>query len=500
MANKPAGNEWLKAHFGLINYSFTHSSYIGNNVSIELTSKGNIEQVYGPKYAVTDEPMDHIAFALKYDDLNLDFLSAVFARIDVQEMNAFIATTPSGRYTRKIGFLYEFLTGKELTLEKEVGGNYIDLLDTEKYITGKLVKNTRWRINNNLLGAKDFCPVIRKTKTLSELLEKDIRQNIEGLKNEFPEEIFRRAAAYLYSKETRSSYEIEKEMPSPDRMERFITLLNRAGSRPTEEVLSRDNLVMLQNIIVDARFASADFRSFQNYVGESLPNYQALVHYICPPPDMVKSMMIGLQSAAEKTTGVQPIIRAALFAFGFVFIHPFEDGNGRLHRFMIHDILVHDGVVPEGVIIPVSAHMLNNINAYDQILQTYSKPLMQRIKYSMNEEGEVTVKNAEEVEGYYRYPDLTPQATYLAETIHATVKEDMPEELLFLLRYDEAKKEIQKIVDMPDRDIDRMLVFLLQNRGVFPKRRRELFSKLTDKEIEAMEQAYRMVYEIEIGG
>jgi hypothetical protein len=272
--------------------------------------------------------------------------------------------------------------------------------------------------------------------------------------------------------------------------------LHRAGSIPSEELLSKIHLVFLQNIIVDSRFAAADFRGFQNYVGEILPNDQALVHYICPPPDMVKTMMAGLKSAANKTTGVQPIVRAAMLSFGFVFIHPFEDGNGRLHRFMIHDVLVHDGVVPEGLIIPVSAHMLNNIKAYDQILETYSKPLMQRIKYALSEEGEVTVQNASEVEGYYRYPDLTPQTTYLAEVIHATIKEDMPQELIYLLRYDEAKKEIQKIVDMPDRDIGRMLVFFHQNRGVFPKRRRELFSKLTDEEIAAMQNAYRRVFEI----
>lgn len=121
---------------------------------------------------------------------------------------------------------------------------------------------------------------------------------------------------------------------------------------------------------------------------------------------------------------------------------------------------------------------------------------MQRIKYALSEEGEVTVQNASEVEGYYRYPDLTPQTTYLAQVIHATIKEDMPQELIYLLRYDEAKKEIQKIVDMPDRDIGRMLVFFHQNRGVFPKRSRELFSKLTDEEIAAMQNAYRRVFEI----
>ena len=153
--------------------------------------------------------------------------------------------------------------------------------------------------------------------------------------------------------------------------------------------------------------------------------------------------MEGLKDTAFKTIGIFPEIRAAIIAFGFVFIHPFEDGNGRLHRFLIHDILVHDGIVPQGLIIPVSAHMLNNKKAV----------------------GEIEVTSLKEVYGYFRYPDLTDQCIYLAQVIHATLKQDMPEELVFIQRYDEVKKELQRIVDMPDKDISMMIVFLHQNKG-----------------------------------
>jgi hypothetical protein len=37
---KAAGYQWLKDHFKLLGYTLTHSSYIGNNPSVELTSKG----------------------------------------------------------------------------------------------------------------------------------------------------------------------------------------------------------------------------------------------------------------------------------------------------------------------------------------------------------------------------------------------------------------------------------------------------------------------------
>lgn len=496
--NKSVGSLWLKEHYRLDRYSLTHCSYIGNNESVEVTSKGHIEQIYGIKYAPSaDTPLKHLEFSLKYDHLNLDFLKALFQKIPKGDIQAFIEATPSGKYARKIGFLYEFLTEQELEISKTITGNYTDLLEVEKYITGNTVKNSRWRVNNNLLGTAFFCPVVRKTKVLDELLRQDISAKIEQLKNGFPPEIFRRATNYLYNKETRSSYEIEKEQPSPGRIEKFITLLMKAGTEKQAQMLEESRLIKLQNAIVDPRFAAASFRNFQNYIGQTLPGYNEMIHYICPPPEILHSLMDGLKGLAEKTAGIYPEIRAAIIAFGFVFIHPFEDGNGRLHRFLIHDILVHDGIVPQGLVIPVSAHMLNNIKKYDAILENYSKPLMLNIKYSLNDKGEVEVINKDEVEGYYRYPDLTDHCIYLTETIHATLNEDMPDELLFIQRYDEVKKALQHIVDMPDKDINNMILFLHQNKGIFPKRRRDLFSKLTDEEILQMQIAFRNVFEIE---
>ncbi|MCW3091400.1 MAG: Fic family protein [Ferruginibacter sp.] len=497
MPNVSAGSLWLKEYYKLEKYTLTHNSYIGSNDSIELTSKGNIEQVYGPKYTTKeDTPSLHLEFSLKYDDLNLDFLRAVFENMSAKDITAFIEESPSGRYARKIGFLYEFLTGNELEITKIVTGNYVDLLEADKYITGNKVKNSRWRINDNLLGKALYCPIVRKTRKLNELLNQNIAQKIEQLKKEFPDDIFQRATNYLYNKETRSSYEIEKEQPSPDRMQKFIALLMKAGIEKTSELLNEDRLVKLQNAIVDPRYVATAFRNFQNYVGESSNNFNEIIHYICPPPTILASLMEGLKDAAEKTAGIYPEIRAAIVAFGFVFIHPFEDGNGRLHRFLIHDILVYDGIVPQGIIIPVSAHMLNNIRDYDKILESYSKPLMQRIKYTKEENEEIKVTNNGEVEGYFRYPDLTEHCIYLAETIHATLKEDMPNELVFIQRYDEVKKALQNIVDMPDKDINLVITFLHQNKGVFPKRRREQFPKLKDHEIHKMQSAYREIFEL----
>ena len=123
---------------------------------------------------------------------------------------------------------------------------------------------------------------------------------------------------------------------------------------------------------------------------------------------------------------------------------------------------------------------------------------MQFITYDKKANGEIIVTNTGEVESYFRYPDLTDHCIYLAHTIHATIKEDMPEEFIFIQRYDEVKKELQCIVDMPDKELNLMIMFLHQNKGIFPKRRREQFSKLTDEEIGRMQEAFRNIFEIEI--
>ena len=163
---------------------------------------------------------------------------------------------------------------------------------------------------------------------------------------------------------------------------------------------------------------------------------------------------------------------------------------------MIHDFLIRNQIVEKGMIIPVSAHMVNHIKEYDQILEKYSKPLMKRVKFDVNENQSITVKNPEEIEGYYRYPDLTEQSIYLANIIKDTIAEDIFQEMDFLLKYDEIKSAIQKIVDIPDRNIDQLIRIIHHNHGRLSKRKREKFEKLTDSEIEKIEKAFQDIFEL----
>jgi hypothetical protein len=496
MAITAVGSLWLRDYFGLGDHQITHKSYIGSREHIELAANGDVIQIFGPRYAPeVNSPTAHLEFALKYDDLNLDLYHAVFEKVDIEQLTKFIHSRISGKYTRKMGFLYEWLTKRQIELIETVSGNYVDLLEEKKYITGRVSKNAKWRINDNLLGDSNFCPIVRKTAGLRQALTINLAAEIEQLKSEHSLQIFHRALLYLYRKETKSSYEIEQESPSPDRMGRFISLLGSAGTLPADEVLGEKHLTLLQNEIVDPRFAVQKFRDFQNYVGQSTLQYGEIYHYICPPPELIESMMSGLRETEKKSEGNHAVIRATIIAFGFVFIHPFEDGNGRLHRFLIHDILTRDGVVEKGLIIPVSARMIHQIRDYDLALEAYSKPLMKRIGYNLSANGELSVTNLTEVEAYFRYPDLTYQCIYLSRIISEAISVDMSDELLFLERYDELKNEIQNLIDMPDRELNQLILFLHQNKGVFPNRRKSNFSKLTEEEFTSVQQIYHQIFQ-----
>ena len=103
--------------------------------------------------------------------------------------------------------------------------------------------------------------------------------------------------------------------------------------------------------------------------------------------------------------------------------------------------------------------------------------------------------NASEIEGLYRFPDLTNHTVFLARALQATVTTDIPEELHFLQCYDELKRAIQKIVDMPDNKVDRMILFLHQNKGKLASRKRDFYKELSDDEIEQMEQAHKQIFQ-----
>jgi hypothetical protein len=491
----PVGYTWLIKEFSLTAFPLSHASYIGARARSDATTPGLVHEIFQPSYWPGDDPFEHLVFALKYDDFNLDVLDQSLTKLGADRVLAHVERQPNGKYARQLAYLYELLTGEQLALKGAIGGAYVDLLDPNKYLVATMPdKSTRWHVNDNLLGSARFCPVVRLIPAIRALLEVDFTSRLQAFKAQVDPSLFQRAIDYLYFKETRSSFDIERETPTPDREQRFVRALREAGKSTFAEVLSESALADLQNLIVEQRYAQAAFRDWQNYVGESMPGRAAIVHYVCPPGNMVRDLMEGLVDCAAKTQGVHPVVRAALVSFGFVFIHPFEDGNGRIHRFLIHDFLGRDGVVPAGMVLPVSAYMLHHPQEYDRVLESYSRPLRTVISISVDDDEQLTINNPGDASGSYRYPDLTFQAHYLLQAVEQTISTELVTEILFIRSYDMAKASICEVVDMPNARLDLLIKLLYQNKGTLSKGKRSLFKEMTDEELARIEVTFQAAF------
>ena len=451
--------------------------------------EGRREESYPARHDPGDAWTSHLAFALKNEGVNLEILAALFETTPVNELTAWIEAAPNGRYTRLAWFFYEWLTGRRLSLPDLTRGNYQDVLDSEQYYAlppeKGAVRVRRQRLINNLPGTPAYCPLVRRSATLEALIGERLDEQARQYLSRFPEEVIHRASQYLYLKETKSSYEIERLQPDRRRTARFVELLRAAGRA---DYFSEEALVALQRATVDERYAAVGFREFQNFIGQSLGPGRELVHFVPPRPEDLRPLMDGWMTSCRRMMagGIHPVVAAAVAGFGFVFLHPFEDGNGRLHRFLIHHALTSGGFTPEGVIFPVSALMLKQRPRYDAMLEFYSRRVMEHVEYRFDGTGNLSVTNA--TVSFYRFPDMTWIAERMFELVRDTLALEFEAELEYLVAFDIARQEMREVVDMPDARLDLFIRVCLQGHGRLSRNKREQFGALTDEECARLEE------------
>lgn len=487
--HRPIGYEWLRTQYQIESLPHYRTSSIIEHGGAKTIREGGKEHHLLPsQYDPGPSLGGQLEFALKHEGLNLEMLAALFERESLERITEVVNEKPLGQYRRRIWYLYEFLTGERLPLPDLRQGNYVPLADPDRYVVSRTPRrSSRHRINVNLLGGRGFIPAIRKTEALQQAQARKYDELARRTIRDIPPEVLARAVSYLYTKETKSSFQIEHEEPDVQRISRFVKLLRDAERKSFAE---KGALIELQSAIVDPRFAASDYRSVQSYVGATHAFGREEIHYVCPKPEDVPSLMEGLIAAFEQMSdeGIDPVLCAAVLSFGFVFIHPFDDGNGRIHRFLIHNVLARTGYAPSGVIFPVSASMLQQMREYDEILESFSVPLQSLVNYSLNENGEMSVDGS--TDRHYRYMDFTAICEKLYKFVEDTVMRQLPQELAFLRRYDAAKRAIRRIVDLPDQLLDLFVKGCAQNHGRLSSKKREShFKMLSDEEIRRAESA-----------
>lgn len=442
------------------------------------------------RHAVPSTLGEQLEFAFRHEGVNLSVLSALFDVIPKQELEAWITAAPGGATTRRVWFIYEWMTGQLLDVPPVPKIRAIPVIDRDKQfgLEGGN-RSARHSVVDNLPGTREFCPLVWRTSKLDAFESDGFDQRaLEVVRRTHPD-VIARAAAFLLLDDSKKSFFIENERPTAKLAQRWAQAISEAGSKP----LSVGELERLQKIVLaDARFVKLGIRRIGGFVGrhDRVTRDPLPVHVSARWQDL-PSLMNGLvgYSLRAKFNKVDAVTTAAALAFGFVYIHPFEDGNGRIHRWLFHHILSQAGYNPPGVAFPISSTIYGRIDEYRRVLESYSQPLLEFIDWRATADHNVDVLN--ETANYYRYFDATLHAEFLYECVKQTVERDLPDEVAYLEAYDKFSQSVLSTADMPNSMVDLLHHFLRQNGGKLSKRARtKEFKLLTDEEVETIETAY----------
>ena len=106
--------------------------------------------------------MAQLVFALKHEGINLEILSQVLPKLDSALLQQSQDNKPSSAIYRKIGWLREEFTQKQLDY-KRPSGNYVDFFDDTLYFTGPKRQIPRWRLIFNGHLNLNFSALVRNT-------------------------------------------------------------------------------------------------------------------------------------------------------------------------------------------------------------------------------------------------------------------------------------------------------------------------------------------------
>jgi hypothetical protein len=420
----------------------------------------------------------------------LGVLASLFRVIDMSEIVSLVRATPTSSFVRRIWFLYEWLRGERIDVRDAQKVRAVYVVDPKLQVVSAVgTVSTRHRVIDNLPGSRRFCPMVRRTAKIQDLLEAQLSTRARGVVGRTRPDVLARAAAFLLLADSKSSFEIEGERPSSDRTTRWGQAIAQAGSQK----LSITEFERLQRIVIgDSRFVKLGIRNDGGFIGTHDRVTQApLPDHISAKPEDLRDLLEGVitydQEAALRR--IDAVILAAVIAFGFVFIHPFTDGNGRIHRWLIHHVLSVAEYSPPGIVFPVSSVILRRVAEYRATLHSYSAQLLPYVQWKETSSHNIEVLN--DTADYYRYFDATSCAEFLYECVQQTIDVDLPREVRFLEAYDRFSREIQDVVDMPESTVELLHGFLEQGAGRLSNRARTReFAALTLEETTRVEALY----------
>lgn len=452
--------------------------------------------VFERNYAVDPDFGSHLGFALRHERLDLLALKRIFLAVPPQEVTDFVAAAPRTAFRRQAWFFYEWLTGRRI---EPVGpgdqlGPYVDAIDATQWHVGPAVRSPRHRVVNNLPGTPAFCPMMPRSVPLVDDLAEAATARLSKIAGGAGERQLWRLRQRLLLKDSKSTFLIEKEIPTPGMTQNWANELAKAGSDPLDLAF----IVRLQTLLMsERRHVTPGLRRDGVFLGEHVDGVPVPV-WIGARPEDLPDLMDGLLETDRRMAegGMHPLVQAATTAFGMVLIHPLEDGNGRLHRYLLQQVLGRRGIKPLGITLPISKAIWSDLDGYIEALESCQNDRFDQIQWRATGNGNVEVIN--DTADLYRFFDPSAHVRFLSKCIDRVLERDIPDELVEMDRRDRVVKRVREILDMPERLVDRFVQFTLQNDGTLSKsKRKKDFPDLTDADVQAMQNLVREIFEID---
>ena len=439
---------------------------------------------------------NHLFTALRYDGVDLETLRLVFEKIHAADLQQAIRDAPLAVPSRKAWFLYEWITGKTLDAAPLTRANTVPLLDPELYVTCEQGRSSRHGVTLNLLGTRGLCPTIRRTDAWETATAADPLGQRDRLASELDSATQERINRFLVTRESHSTYAIEGENSSPKNDEIFYALLKKLTAAD-QTPITNDTLHHLQLKLLESSVGKVvgRYRNHQIWVGDRSGSI-AIPSHIAPKAEDVAGYMDhfcavtnGITDAAHHQQ-VNPIAAAVVTSGLLAYIHPFDDGNGRVGRLLLQKPLTS---FAEGrrLFLPVSAAINRHREAYFESLDAWSKPLLSRIRYE-NENGGVRVTN--DTKELYRFPDLTRYAEFIAKSCGEAVSRDLVEERQILALYDKASPALRD-AGLSTAKAELFFTLTIQNAWKLGKKKIRLFPELPEPRIAELERTLRGIAE-----
>ncbi|CAG8623525.1 4421_t:CDS:1 [Ambispora gerdemannii] len=375
----------------------------------------------------------HLRYAIEKEGINLCILAALFSseKFSVARFEKLLASSDIGDPTnRRLWYLYEFLTDTHLESIEDLPPleNEVLLLDKKKYFTSMPKLSPRHRMNVNLLGNREFCPMVRRDGEIG--IKCVSKKRHPGSKGKTPK--FKTLLDKIAKSEIAASYAIDRRsMPTsntPDGRgkeanEALVEMFQRYCGQSFSTPVNTNDLFYISSKFTSADPPITDYRKSQPFIINSNKSQKNInIKYIPPKPEDVNDMMNGLLLLFNQRLCdylMDPIVLTAIVSFGIGVIHPFDDGNDLLFRFLFHHVLTVSGFyVEDPICVPLCRVIFRNTDRWSSSLDPLAKWLMRLISYQWSDEQKTSLKVlTHKTDYWYRYFDATECAKYFTELV-----------------------------------------------------------------------------------